>query len=68
MGTGHVVLIAHLSRSNVFWTVQICLGLRGCFDNFILKDYPNIFGPSKTRLNGRDACSAPHGPCPPSRY
>ncbi|KAI8558868.1 hypothetical protein RHMOL_Rhmol04G0129500 [Rhododendron molle] len=44
----------HLGHSNVFWTIQICLDLRGCFSNFTLKNYPNKSGPSKTRLDGQD--------------
>ncbi|KAI8552610.1 hypothetical protein RHMOL_Rhmol06G0280100 [Rhododendron molle] len=53
-GTGQLVVSStHLGRSNVFWTAQICLGLRGCFGNFTLKNYPNRFEPSKIRLDGR---------------
>lgn len=36
---------------DVFWTIQIYLGLRGCFSNFILKNYLNRSGPSETHLD-----------------
>ncbi|KAI8549051.1 hypothetical protein RHMOL_Rhmol07G0321300 [Rhododendron molle] len=64
-GHGHVVLCSNLGCPNLFWSVQICLGLRGYFGNFTLKNYPNKFGPSKIRLDGQDARTAPRGLCPP---
>ncbi|KAI8566421.1 hypothetical protein RHMOL_Rhmol02G0039200 [Rhododendron molle] len=50
----NVVPSTYLGRPNVFWMIQICLDLRGCFDNFTLKNYPNKFGPFKIRLDGQN--------------
>ncbi|KAI8538117.1 hypothetical protein RHMOL_Rhmol09G0077400 [Rhododendron molle] len=53
-GTSRVVPSTDLGRPNVLWTVQICLGLMRYFGNFILKNYLNRSGPSKTRWDSRD--------------